>query len=83
MKPRITIYQSDGCHLCEIAHAQLTALQGDYRFELEAVDIGSSDDLHKRYLERIPVIALGGEELYDFEIDLADLESRLLTFSAR
>jgi len=34
-------------------------------------------------LERIPVIALNGEELYDFEIDLQDLKSRLLAGSAR
>ncbi len=83
MKPKITIYQRDGCHLCAIAQAQLTALQRQHHFELEQIDIESSDELHSLYLERIPVIALGGEELYDFEINMADLKSRLLAASAR
>jgi glutaredoxin len=83
MKPQVTIYQRESCHLCEIAAAQLEQLRTDYEFELELVDIESSDDLHQRYLERIPVVALDGVELYDFEIDLDDLNSRLLEASAR
>jgi glutaredoxin len=83
MKAQLTIYQREGCHLCEIAAAQLEQLRNDYEFELESVDIESSDDLHQRYLERIPVIALDQVELYDFEIDLADLKSRLSESSAR
>ena len=41
------------------------------------VDITTDDALHARYLERIPVIALDGEELYDFFVDEPDLRSRL------
>ena len=78
MKTVITIYQRDGCHLCAIARAQLIEMQADHEFELSEIDIESSDELHQRYLERIPVIALAGEELYDFEINLPDLKSRLL-----
>lgn len=83
MKPKLRIYQRDGCHLCEVAYEQLRNLQAEYPFELEQIDIEASDELHRRYLARIPVIALGGEELYDFSIDLADLKSRLLAASAR
>ncbi len=83
MTTEITIYQRDGCHLCEVAQAELIALQSDFQFGLLEVDIESSEELHARYLERIPVIALEGEELYDFEINLADLKSRLLAISAR
>ena len=83
MKPQLTIYQRDGSHLCEIASAQLEQLQGDYQFELKQIDIESNVELHRLYLERIPVIALDGQELYDFEIDLQDLKSRLLAGSAR
>ena len=83
MTTQVTIYQRDGCHLCEIASAQLEQLQSDYQFELEQIDSESNDDLHRLYLERIPVIALDGEELYDFEINLPDLKSRLLAISAR
>ncbi len=41
------------------------------------VDIESDPALHRRYLERIPVVCLDGEELYDFFVDEADLRDRL------
>ncbi len=41
------------------------------------MDITSDDDLHRRYLERIPVVALGDEELFDFFVDEAALEAKL------
>jgi hypothetical protein len=46
-------------------------------FTLEEIDITSDDELHRRYLERIPVVALGDEELFDFFVDEAALEVRL------
>jgi hypothetical protein len=33
--------------------------------------------LHLRYLERIPVIALGDEEIFDHFVDEAALEAKL------
>ena len=46
-------------------------------FSLREVDITGDDELHRRYLERIPVVALGDEELFDFFVDEAALEDRL------
>ena len=46
-------------------------------FSLHEVDITTDDELHRRYLERIPVVALGDEELFDFFVDEAALEDRL------
>jgi hypothetical protein len=46
-------------------------------FSLREVDITTDDALHKRYLERIPVVALGDEELFDYFVDEAALEARL------
>jgi hypothetical protein len=40
-------------------------------------DIEADDDLLRRYLERIPVIALDGEELFDFFVDEPELRRRL------
>jgi hypothetical protein len=41
------------------------------------VDIEADESLHRAYLERIPVVALDGEELYDFFVDEPDLRRRL------
>ena len=46
-------------------------------FALREVDITSDDSLHKRYLERIPVVALDDEEIFDFFVDEAALQDRL------
>jgi glutaredoxin-like protein DUF836 len=43
----------------------------------EEVDIEADDELLGRYLERIPVIALDGEELFDYFVDEAALRARL------
>jgi hypothetical protein len=46
-------------------------------FTLHEVDITADDDLHARYLERIPVVALDGEEVFEYVVDEAALEDRL------
>jgi hypothetical protein len=46
-------------------------------FHLTEIDITQHDDLHRRYLERIPVVALENEELFDFFVDEAALEAKL------
>jgi glutaredoxin len=73
----LVLYSRPGCHLCDEARAQLLALQGELAFELVEQDIEADDDLHRRYLERIPVIALDGEELFDYFVDEAVLRNRL------
>ena len=50
---------------------------------MELIDIESDGVLHKLYLERIPVIALDGAELYDFFVDAADLRARLAAWPGR
>jgi len=67
--PVVTLYGRPGCHLCDDARAALVPLAAELRFALEEVDIEGDDDLHRRYLERIPVVALDGEELFDFFVD--------------
>ena len=75
----IDLYGRPGCHLCDDARAQLLALQAEYAFALNEIDIEADDDLHKRYLERIPVVVLDGEHLFDFFVDEAVLRDRLGT----
>ena len=75
----VTVYVRPGCHLCDVALGDLRELRSEQDFSLDVVDIESDDALHARYLERIPVIALDGRELYDFAVDTADLSLRLRT----
>jgi hypothetical protein len=77
MSATITLYGSPGCCLCDEARERLERMRASRWFDLREVDITSDDELHRRFLERIPVIALDGEEIYDFEVDEADLARRL------
>ena len=73
----VTLYGRPGCHLCDDAREVLGRLRARFPFALEELDITTDDDLHRRYLERIPVIALDGEELFDFFVDEPALTKRL------
>ena len=73
----VTLYGRPGCHLCDEARAELERLRREAPFELEEVDIERDPHLHRRYLERIPVVALDGEELFDFFVDGPELLRKL------
>jgi len=69
----LVLYGRPGCHLCDDARDVLERLGHPF----EEVDIESDLALLRRYLERIPVVALDGREIYDFHVDENDLRARL------
>ena len=73
----VTLYSKDDCHLCAEALAALRVLQAELGFDLQERDITMDEDLHRAYFERIPVIALDGEELFDYFLDETVLRERL------
>ncbi|WP_037500388.1 glutaredoxin family protein [Solirubrobacter soli] len=74
----VTLYSRPGCHLCEEARAVLDRLRANTPFDVEEIDIEGDDVLHARYLTRIPVVAIDGEELFDYTIDEEALIRRIL-----
>jgi len=79
----VVLYTRPGCHLCDDALAVLERVRAELPFALEARDIERDDDLLRRYLERIPVVELDGEELFEFFIDEGELRRRLGTVERR
>ena len=77
--PEVTLYGRAGCHLCDDARDALLRVRERTggAFSIAEIDITTDDALHARYLERIPVVALDGEELFDFFVDESALEARL------
>ena len=73
----ITLYTRPGCHLCDDARAALKRVQQQHPFTLTEIDIESDDALHRALLERIPVVELDGEHLFDYFVDEAALAARL------
>ncbi|HEY5816157.1 MAG TPA: glutaredoxin family protein [Solirubrobacterales bacterium] len=83
MSAQLVLYSRSGCHLCEVALAELVALHGEgYSFELLEVDIESDEALLRRMLERIPVVELNGEVVSELVLDQAAVRARLDTVVA-
>ena len=73
----VTLYGRPGCHLCDDAREVLVRVRAERPFTLHEVDIERDDELLRRYLERIPVVSVDGEELFDFHVDEQALRRHL------
>lgn len=79
---RVTLYGKPGCHLCEEAQAVVAAVRARHPFELEEVDITRDPALEALYRERIPVVAIDGQEALELVIEAAELERRLASMAS-
>ena len=71
----MTLYERDGCHLCEEARVLLDEMLGSDGYA--RVDIETDDDLVLRYGFRIPVIGLDGVDRLEAPITAPDLRALL------
>jgi len=60
--PKLTLYSTLGCHLCELAEQVLTRALNPNSYQLEKCDIADSDQLIELYGVRIPVVKCDGIE---------------------
>jgi glutaredoxin len=70
---RVALFSRPGCHLCDDARAVLDAVGEPY----DEVNIEDDDALHRRYLERIPVVTVDGDEAFEFFVEESALRARL------
>jgi glutaredoxin len=75
--PNVTLYSKPDCPLCDEARGALDRVRRRLPFDLVEIDITTDAALEAVYRERIPVIAVDGEELFDFHVDEQLLERRL------
>jgi glutaredoxin len=79
---KLTLYGKPGCHLCEEARAVVDEVRERRPFELEEVDITRDPVLEARYRERIPVVAIDGQEALELVIEATELEHRLASMAS-
>jgi glutaredoxin len=75
--PLVTLYGKPGCHLCDDAREVVERVRADHPFELREVDVSLDPQLFREYGERIPVLELDGEELFEFYVEEAVLVERV------
>jgi glutaredoxin len=73
----VVLYGKPDCHLCDDARDVLERLRGEIPFDLQERDITTDDDLHRAYLERIPVVTIDGDEAFELFVDEPELRRRL------
>jgi hypothetical protein len=75
----VVLYGREGCCLCDDALEMLERIRSRHpeAFVVTQLDIEADADLLRRYLERIPVIAIDGVEAFELRIDESEVEERL------
>ena len=73
----VTVYTRVGCHLCEEAERVVRSEQAAGGFRLELVDIDRDPELVRRYGVRVPVVAMDGRDLFEYEVPVDLLRARL------
>jgi Glutaredoxin-like domain (DUF836) len=75
----VILYTREGCCLCDQARDVLLAVQRRHpsTFRLRERDIETDHRLHAAYLERIPVVAIDDEEVFELFVEQSELERRL------
>ncbi|MFB9217393.1 glutaredoxin family protein [Vibrio sinaloensis] len=66
----ITLYSTEGCHLCEMAYE--LCQQAGVANQVDIIDIAFDDELFSRYGVTIPVLNNNGKEL-NWPFDLQEL----------
>ena len=56
-------YGRHGCHVCDAALEAVEPIARQLGLRIEVVDIDGSDELLRRYMFEIPVLALDGQEI--------------------
>jgi hypothetical protein len=73
----LVLYGKAGCHLCEEARGVVEAVRGDHPLDVDEVDVSLDPGLNARYGERIPVLTIDGEEVFELGVSEDELRSEL------
>jgi glutaredoxin len=67
----VVVFGKEGCHLCDEVKTEIASL-GEFGVALTVVDIEKDSALEAKYWMRIPVVTVGGREV--FEASMMDLK---------
>jgi glutaredoxin len=74
---RVVVYSRPGCHLCEVAEAQIAEICAETGDTWARVDITTDDDLTSRFTDQVPVIFLDGAQHDFWRVDPVRLRKAL------
>jgi glutaredoxin len=60
--PTVTVVSRQGCHLCEVAEAEVARICTELDVEWAVTDVDEDTELRAEYGDRVPVILIDGAE---------------------
>jgi glutaredoxin len=73
----VTVVSRQGCHLCEVAEADVERICADLGVPWEVTDVDADPELRAEYGERVPVILVDGEEHGYWQVEEERLRAAL------
>ena len=73
----VTLYAKPGCCLCDDAREVVKSVLDTRSVELQEVDVSLDPGLDRDYGERIPVLAIDGDEAFEHRVEARALEDLL------
>ena len=77
MSARVLVYTRAGCHLCEVAAADVARICTDLELGFSSVDVDTDPELRAEYGDRVPVIMVDGREHGFFRVEETRLRAAL------
>ena len=74
MRPTLTLYYREGCHLCDDMQHVLESHAQDLKFNLDRVNIDADIALQQKYNVDVPVLALKDQVICKHFLDMASLK---------
>lgn len=79
---KVQFYSRLNCPLCEEARLMLELVKDEIYLDIEEINIEEDDELHEKYLLRIPVIESGGEIIQEGRIEYPTLLEGLTSLTS-
>jgi len=74
---RVLVYTRAGCHLCEVAEADVARICADLGLGFASVDVDTDPELRAEYGDRVPVTLVDGAEHDYFDVSEKRLRAAL------
>lgn len=74
---RVVVYSREGCHLCEVAEAQVAQVCAETGDTWTRIDIDTDPELRQRFTEQVPVTFVDGAQHDFWRVDAERLRTAL------
>lgn len=81
-RPQVTVYSRQRCGLCRSAEQAVESVAGGWA-DITVVDIDADPAIRDRYTVRVPVVAVDGEEVAQYQVDERILRRRVRAAARR